>query len=93
MGRSTWRLSPRCEKESGVGSQETGVRSRETGVRIHETVVKGIFVLDLHPSPPWGRGWRATGAFISRGETGEGVKSCPADATTSLYLPYPKFSG
>ena len=25
------------------------------------------------PSPPWGRGWRATGAVISRGETGEGV--------------------
>ena len=26
------------------------------------------------PSPPWGRGWPATGVFISRGRTGEGVK-------------------
>ena len=25
------------------------------------------------PSPPWGRGWRAAGVVISRGETGEGV--------------------
>jgi len=25
------------------------------------------------PSPPWGRGWSATGAFISRGGPGEGV--------------------
>ena len=25
------------------------------------------------PSPPWGRGWRASGAFISRGGPGEGV--------------------
>jgi len=31
--------------------------------------------LNLHPSPPWGRGWTATGAFISRGGTGEGVKT------------------
>ena len=30
------------------------------------------------PSPPWGRGWRGTGAFISRGETGEGVKTVNA---------------
>src|SRR5208282_1447984 len=33
----------------------------------------------LQPSPPWGRGWLATGAFISRGETGEGVKIVPLD--------------
>jgi hypothetical protein len=26
------------------------------------------------PSPLWGRGWPATGVFISRGRTGEGVK-------------------
>ena len=26
------------------------------------------------PSPPWGRGWPATGVFTSRGRTGEGVK-------------------
>ena len=30
--------------------------------------------MKLLPSPPWGRGWLASGAFISRGETGEGVK-------------------
>ena len=34
--------------------------------------------LNLRPSPPWGRGWRATGAFISRGETGEGVNAVKA---------------
>jgi len=31
--------------------------------------------LNLQPSPPWGRGWPATGAFSSRGGTGEGVKT------------------
>ncbi len=31
---------------------------------------------NLLPSPLWGRGWPATGAFISRGGTGEGVKNC-----------------
>jgi len=25
------------------------------------------------PSPPWGRGWTASGVFISRDGTGEGV--------------------
>ncbi len=29
--------------------------------------------LNLQPSPPWGRGWTATGAFSSRGGPGEGV--------------------
>ncbi len=29
---------------------------------------------ESQPSPLWGRGWPATGAFISRGRTGEGVK-------------------
>jgi hypothetical protein len=38
----------------------------ERGVDVH-----------LQPSPPWGRGWLATGAFISRGETGEGVARTP----------------
>jgi hypothetical protein len=32
-------------------------------------------VLEFQPSPPWGRGWLATGAFSSRGETGEGVQT------------------
>jgi hypothetical protein len=27
------------------------------------------------PSPPWGRGWTAAGAFFSRGGPGEGVLS------------------
>jgi hypothetical protein len=31
--------------------------------------------MNLYPSPPWGRGWPATGAFTSRGGTGEGVKT------------------
>ncbi len=31
--------------------------------------------MNLHPSPPWGRGWTATGAFTSRGGPGEGVKT------------------
>ena len=29
-----------------------------------------------HPSPPWGRGWRATGAFISRREKGAPRSAC-----------------
>jgi hypothetical protein len=32
-------------------------------------------VLNLRPSPLWGRGWTVTGAFIRRGGTGEGVKA------------------
>jgi hypothetical protein len=30
-------------------------------------------VVHPQPSPPWGRGWRATGVLISRGAPGEGV--------------------
>ncbi len=30
-------------------------------------------VFEPHPSPPWGRGWTAAGAFFSRGGPGEGV--------------------
>jgi hypothetical protein len=33
------------------------------------------------PSPLWGRGWTATGVFISRGRTGEGVEP--------VKVPYP----
>jgi len=29
--------------------------------------------MEFMPSPPWGRGWLATGVLISRGESGEGV--------------------
>jgi len=43
------------------------------------------------PSPPWGRGWPATGVFISRGRTGEGVKLVktpdPCRKTRSLARP------
>src|SRR5271157_6434103 len=47
-------------------------------------------VLNLVPSPPWGRGWLATGAFTSRGETGEGVKALNAKAMTdTTQLPRP----
>ncbi len=34
---------------------------------------EGRVNLNLSPSPLWGRGWTATGVFISRGGTGEGV--------------------
>ncbi|HMD85151.1 MAG TPA: endonuclease domain-containing protein [Terriglobia bacterium] len=33
---------------------------------------------ESQPSPLWGRGWPATGVFISRGRTGEGVKPVKA---------------
>ena len=33
---------------------------------------------ESQPSPPWGRGWPAAGVFISRGRTGEGVKTVTA---------------
>jgi hypothetical protein len=48
------------------------------------------------PSPPWGRGWRATGAFISRGERGaprsagrggEGVKTVQVEQPRSTIKP------
>ena len=35
----------------------------------------GRLGMNFYPSPPWGRGWRATGVLISRGETGEGVNN------------------
>ncbi len=31
--------------------------------------------MSFQPSPPWGRGWRASGAVISRGPPGEGVRA------------------
>ncbi len=39
--------------------------------------------LNSLPSPPWGRGWLATGAFISRGGPGEGVKTVNSEGMTS----------
>jgi hypothetical protein len=41
--------------------------------------------LNLLPSPPWGRGWPATGAFISRGGTGEGVKTVAPIPILTVY--------
>jgi very-short-patch-repair endonuclease len=38
-------------------------------------IIRRMAVVHLQPSPPWGRGWRATGVLISRGATGEGVKT------------------
>lgn len=35
--------------------------------------------MNLPPSPPWGRGWIASGVFISRGETGEGAETVETD--------------
>ena len=42
-------------------------------------VAWSFYILKAHhreslPSPPWGRGWTATAAFIRRGGPGEGVK-------------------
>ena len=31
--------------------------------------------MSSQPSPPWGRGWRASGVVISRGPPGEGVRA------------------
>ena len=31
--------------------------------------------MSTQPSPPWGRGWRASGVVISRGPPGEGVRA------------------
>ena len=31
--------------------------------------------MSFQPSPPWGRGWRASGVVISRGPPGEGVRA------------------
>src|SRR5208283_795499 len=43
------------------------------------------------PSPPWGRGWLASGAVISRGETGEGVKNVTTQkAMNSTAPPHPR---
>jgi hypothetical protein len=42
--------------------------------------------LKLVPSPPWGRGWLATGALTSRGETGEGVRTVTAGAKLPLRI-------
>jgi len=43
---------------------------------------------ESQPSPPWGRGCPPTGIFISRGRTGEGVKTVktpyPSPKTRSL---------
>jgi hypothetical protein len=52
---------------------------------------------ELSPSPPWGRGWTATGDFTSRRGPGEGVKkTCqenkilgPRNADFALFEVYP----
>ena len=36
-------------------------------------ICKTLYLQNSQPSPPWGRGWIASGALISRCETGEGV--------------------
>gem|GEM_PF-3555086 len=43
---------------------------------------------DNRPSPPWGRGRTAAGAFSSRGGPGEGVKavSSHADLTQCIHV-------
>ena len=48
--------------------------------RRSETATWSFYILATHyreplPSPLWGRGWPATGVFVSRGRTGEGVKA------------------
>jgi hypothetical protein len=40
-------------------------------------VDRGALFRFLLPSPPWGRGWTATGAFTSRRGPGEGVVQRP----------------
>jgi hypothetical protein len=45
-------------------------------------IFRRMAVVHPQPSPPWGRGWRATGVLISRGATGEGVKTVNPTKTT-----------
>ena len=45
-------------------------------------ILRRMAVVHPQPSPPWGRGWRATGVLISRGATGEGVKTVNPTKTT-----------
>ena len=42
--------------------------------------------MNLQPSPSWGRGWTASGAFISRGRTGEGVKTVGIKSKVTFVL-------
>ncbi len=53
------------------------------GARAEKITIAALKLRILIPSPPWGRGWLATGAFISRGETGEGVLSLNCAALNS----------
>ncbi len=47
----------------------------------------GSDTMDAQPSPPWGRGWTATGAFSSRGGPGEGVEAVKTEETKGTTNP------
>jgi hypothetical protein len=49
--------------------QKAKVKSR-TSETPCDRGTRGRANLRLQPSPPWGRGWTATGAFTSRGGAG-----------------------
>jgi len=49
--------------------------------------MRTVLILNLQPSPPWGRGWTATGAFSSRRGTGEGVKTVQTQEMTGATKP------
>ena len=57
--------------------RKTGGRRPPNGVSTFATRSISNFPC---PRPSWGRGWIASGAFTSRGETGEGVRIPPIRA-------------
>ena len=64
-----WASCPRSDAGAG-GSRHCGRGARATFARRRPLSFSS-------PSPPWGRGWTAAGAFFSRGGPGEGVPPSP----------------
>jgi hypothetical protein len=55
------------------GPRNLALRRADTGSKVRARFLASLSRKSL-PSPPWGRGWPAAGAFTSRSGPGEGIR-------------------
>ena len=60
-------------RDSELRKKVAGARSQVTWASVLSRLIVDNTPSLPRPSPPWGRGWTATGVFFSRGGPGEGV--------------------
>ena len=83
-----WACPARGKSKSNRKSQKSKHKSEEPPNRRPVWCVPTRIDLNSQPSPPWGRGWTATGVFSSRGGPGEGVKAVARDTNWTQYGHY-----